>query len=172
MGEPAFWPTYPLHVRRAPSLPPPKITIAKLQSPKLGLHIFIPLHFRKNRLDLAQDHLCGAENAPNMVLQPVHMVPFPIMMWHDGRAEIPPISLHITGPSQCPRVDKPHAASIAGTRPAVAGRTRKDVAQMVWNCPCVADWYRYRQFSQDILYWYELQNRVLMTELVYNSRAN
>ncbi len=68
-----------------------------------------------------------------------------------------PISLHITGPSQCPRVDKPHLASIASTRPAVAGRARKEVAQVMWNCPCVADGYNW-QFSQDILNRYDVQN--------------
>ncbi len=77
------------------------------------------------------------------------------------------ISLHVTGPSEFPRVDKPHAASIAGTRPAVAGSTRKDVVQMVWNCPCVADGYNW-QFSQDTLYHYDGQTRVLVVELVYN----
>ncbi len=41
--------------------------------------------------------------------------PIMIMMWHDGRANTHPISLHIMGPSQCPLVDNPHAASIAGT---------------------------------------------------------
>ncbi len=39
------------------------------------------------------------------------------------------LSLHIAGPSQCPLVDKPHPASVAGTRPAVAGCSRKEVAQ-------------------------------------------
>ena len=61
-----------------------------------------------------------------------------------------PPSLHITGPSQCPRVDNPHPASIAGTRPAVAGRPGKVVAQVVWNCPSVAHWYN-RQFTEDTL---------------------
>jgi hypothetical protein len=119
------------------------------------------------------DSRCGEENAPNrdMGLQPIYMEPFPIMMWHDGRADSPPISLHITGPSQCPRVDKPHAAYITGTWPAVAWRVQEDVAQMVWNCPCVANGYN-RQFSQDALYWYGVQNRVLVVELIYNSRAN
>jgi hypothetical protein len=55
----------PIHVRGAPSLPPPEITTVRRHIPKLGQHIFIPLHCRKNQLDLAQDHLCGEENAPN-----------------------------------------------------------------------------------------------------------
>jgi hypothetical protein len=57
----------PQHVRGASISPPPEITTERLQRPKLGPHIFIPLHCRKNQLDLAQDHLCGDENAPNMV---------------------------------------------------------------------------------------------------------
>ncbi len=48
-------------------------------------------------------------------------------MLHDGHTDTLPISLHITGPSQCPRVDKPHLASIAGTLLPVAGRARKEV---------------------------------------------
>ena len=55
-------------------------------------------------------------------------------------------SFHITGPSQCPRVDKPQPASIAGARSAVAGRPWKVVAQVVWNCPLISCWYT-RQFS-------------------------
>ncbi len=52
-----------------------------------------------------------------------------------------PISLHITGPSQGPQVDKPHMASIAGTRLADARRARKEVAaaQVVWNRHRVAE---------------------------------
>ncbi len=38
----------------------------------------------------------------------------------DARIIPCPISLYITGPSQCPRVDKPHLASITSTRLAVA----------------------------------------------------
>jgi hypothetical protein len=69
-------------------------------------------------------------------------------MWHDRRADNPPhfiTSRDITGPSHCPRLDKPHSAVIAGTWPAVAGRARKDVAQALWNCPCAADGYSWGQ---------------------------
>ncbi len=38
-----------------------------------------------------------------------------------SRAAIPWDLLHVTGPSQCARVDEPHPASIACARPAVAG---------------------------------------------------
>ena len=87
-------------------------------------------------------------------------------------AQIPcPISLHVTGPSQCPRVDKPHPAPITGTRLAVAGRARKEVAQVVWNGPRVADGYNW-QFPQDTLYRYDVQNRFPVVELVYNPRTN
>ena len=100
-----------------------------------------------------------------MVLQRLHMEPF--SMWHDRRSNRP-ASLHITGPSQSPRVNKPHPASIAGTRPAVPWRPGKVDAQMVWNCPCVAHWYN-RQFTEDTLDWYDIENRVLVVELIYNS---
>jgi hypothetical protein len=52
-----------------------------------------------------------------MVLWRVHMEPFSI--WHDRHSNRP-ASLHITGPSQYPRVDKPHLAS--RTKPAIAWR--------------------------------------------------
>ena len=58
------------------------------------------------------------------------------------------LSLHIAGPSQCPRVDKPHPASVPGTRPAVAGRSRKEIVQAVGNGSGVADW-NYLHFFQD-----------------------
>jgi hypothetical protein len=63
-----------------------------------------------------------------MVLQPVHVEPFPIMMWHEGRADTPSISLHITGPSQRPRVDKPHTPSYSIHRrhPACGRRARQE----------------------------------------------
>ncbi len=47
-----------------------------------------------------------------------------------------PISLYITGPSKCPQVDIPHLASVAGTLSAVAGRARREIVQVVWNCLC------------------------------------
>ncbi len=50
-----------------------------------------------------------------------------------------------------PNVDKPHLATIACTLLAVAGRARKDVAQVIWDCPSVTNGYN-RQFPQDILY--------------------
>jgi hypothetical protein len=48
-----------------------------------------------------------------------------------------PVALHITGPSQCPLIDKPHTTSIAGTRPAVARRPRKVVTQVTGWCGIV-----------------------------------
>jgi hypothetical protein len=71
-------------------------------------------------------------------------------------------SLHITGPSQCPRVEKPHPASVAGTRPAVAGCARKEVVQD----------RHYRKFSQDTFDGDDVENRFPVVELVYNPRNN
>ncbi len=67
-----------------------------------------------------------------------------------SRAEPPPRLLHIQGPSKFTRVDKPHPASIAGSRLAVAGSARKDVAQVIWNGSCIADCDN-RKFSKDTL---------------------
>ncbi len=67
------------------------------------------------------------------------------------------LSLHIAGPSQCPWVDKPHPASVPGTRPAVAGRSRKVSVQEVGNGSGVADW-NYRQLSQDTFHWNDVEN--------------
>ena len=51
------------------------------------------------------------------------------------------IQSRIIGPFQFPRVDKPHpAARNASSRLAVAGSARKDVAQVIWNGSCMADW--------------------------------
>ncbi len=54
--------------------------------------------------------------------------------WH--RPNSTSNSLHITGPRHCPRVDEPHPASIASTRPAVARCAWKQVAQVVLNRAC------------------------------------
>ncbi len=108
---------------------------------------FIPLHCWKNLLGWAQewqDPQQGQENVLNRVLQCEHMAPSLFAMWHDGLADTSPNLLNITGPSQCPRVDKPHPASIAATRPAVAGCVRKDVEQVIWNGPGVADGYSWQ----------------------------
>ena len=56
-------------------------------------------------------------------------------------------------------------ASIAGTRPAVAGRPGKVAAQVVWNCPSVAHWYN-RQFTEDTLNWNDIENRVPVVQLI------
>ena len=64
----------------------------------------------------------------------------------------PSLSLHIAGPSKGPWVDKPHSASVSGTLPAVAGRSRKVSAQAVGNGSSVADWNN-RQFSYDTFNW-------------------
>ena len=88
-------------------------------------------------------------------------------MWHDRRADGPPSFIIYHGTNPSPRIDKPHTASIARTRPAVARRARKVVAQVVWDCPSVT--YRYnRQFSQDTLNQYYVQNRIFVVKLVNN----
>ena len=45
------------------------------------------------------------------------------------------------------------------------------VVQVVWDCPCVTNWYNW-QFPQDTLNRYYVQNRIFVVELVYNPRTN
>jgi hypothetical protein len=75
----------------------------------------------------------GPKVGPNMVNYRVHMEPYSDSQGNAPCCQPPHYSLHIPGPSQCPRVEKPHPASVSGTRPAVAGCTRKDIAQVVLN---------------------------------------
>ncbi len=84
----------------------------------------------------------------------------------DTRADTLPAphSLYITGLSQCPRVDIPHLASIAGTLSAVAGRDEREVAQVVWNYLCcrlaVSQGYVESEIRNDV------HNQFLVVELV------
>jgi hypothetical protein len=71
------------------------------------------------------------------------------------------LSLHIAGPSQSPRVDKLHPASVPETRPAVAGRSPKEIAQAVGNGSGVADW-NYRQFFRDTFNRNDVENWFLV----------
>ncbi len=70
-----------------------------------------------------------------------------------------PSQLHYitTGPSQCPRIDKPHTASIAWTRPAVARRLQKVVTQVVWDCPLATNWYKLHFFR---ILWIGIKYRI------------
>ena len=73
-------------------------------------------------------------------------------------------SLHITGPTQSPRVDKPHPATIACTRPAVAGSAWKNIAQVVGNCSGITDGDN-RKFPEDILNGYDVKNWLSVVKL-------
>ena len=96
---------------------------------------------------------------------------FVLLKEHFPRLRAPFHSLQITGPAQGPRVDKPHLASIARIRPAVAGRALKDVAKVVRNCSGVADWNN-RKFTQDMLDGNDIKNRLFVVKLVNYLRAN
>ncbi len=87
-----------------------------------------------------------------------------INSWH----ELPPHSLHVMGPRHCQRVDKPHPASIASTRPAGARCYWKQVAQVVRNRSCVTDWYK-RKFSQYILNRDDIKNTGFLWSSSYKS---
>ena len=62
-------------------------------------------------------------------------------------------------------VDKPHPASVPGTRSAVAGRSQKEIVQAVWNGSGVTD-RNYWQFPQDTLNGDDVENWFLVVELV------
>ncbi len=78
-----------------------------------------------------------------------------------------------------PRVYKPHPASIACTRPAVAGCTWKEVLEVALNCSGVTYWHnwkvspRYYQWERRALYYglaciqSEIQPWLIATILVY-----
>ncbi len=104
------------------------------------------------------------------MLQSEYMTQSRFAMWHGGLADTSPISLHITGPSKCPLVDKPHPAFIATTRPAVTGCVREDVEQVVWNGPSVANGYNW-QFSQDTLNRNIVQYWVPVVDIMYDLRS-
>ena len=141
-------------------------------SPKLILQ----MHSRKIQVTAVQDTYIRREQAPNMVNYRVHMAPFSCCavcstVTQCRQTPPPPHSLHITGPAQLPRVDKPHPTSVTGTRPAVTGCTRKEVAQVVLNGSSVSNKYDCK-FSQDTLNGDIIENRFPVIELVYNLRAN
>ena len=78
-------------------------------------------------------------------------------------------SLHVPGPSQRPRVDEPHPASIASTRrSAVAGSARKCVVQVVRDSAGVTDG-NHRKLAEDTLNGNDVQDRFLVVKLVYNT---
>lgn len=88
-----------------------------------------------------------------------------------SRAATPWNSLQVPGPSQSPRVDEPHLASIASTRSAVAWSARKCVAQVVRDSAGVTDW-NHRKLAEDTLNGNDVQDRFLVVKLVYDPRAN
>ncbi len=63
------------------------------------------------------------------------------------------------------RVDKPHPASVPGTRLAVAGCSRKEIVKAVWNSSGVTD-RNYWKFSQDTFNGNDIENWFLVVRLV------
>jgi hypothetical protein len=60
---------------------------------------------------------------------------------------------------------KPHPASIASTRPAVARCALKQVAQVVQNRSCVTNWHK-KKFSQDMIYRDDIKYGLSVVKLV------
>ncbi len=86
-------------------------------------------------------------------------------------------SLHITGPTQSPRDDNSHPATIACTRLVVAGSAWKNIAQVVGNCSGITDGDN-RKYFEDILngydrhYYYDVKNWFSVVKLVQDLGAN
>jgi hypothetical protein len=76
-----------------------------------------------------------------------------------SRGSTPWDSLHVPGPSQSPRVDEPHLASIASTRSSVAGSARKCVAQVVQDNAGDTDG-NHRKLAEDTLNGNDVQDRI------------
>ncbi len=91
--------------------------------------------------------------------------------WDLFHASSHAVTLHVPRPSQSPRVDEPHLASIASTRSAVAGRARKCVAQVVRDSTSVTDGND-RKLAEDTLNGNDIQDRFLVVKLVYHPRSN
>ena len=86
-------------------------------------------------------------------------------------ANIPRYLLHVTGPSQCPRVDEPHPASIACARPPVAGSARKGVAHAVRDSTGVTYGHQ-GKLAQDALNGNDVKDRLLVVKFVHHTRSN
>jgi hypothetical protein len=73
--------------------------------------------------------------------------------------------LHIAGPAQRQRVDKPHPASVPGTLQAISGRAKKKIVHVVRNGSGVTDW-NYWQFAQDTFNGDDVEKLFLVVTLV------
>jgi len=147
--------------------PPRSYTSGTLQSPIFGRMFILPIHCRMNQVESSEASQSRRWHGPNMAMRRVHMEP---ITWNPSPctascAAILWDLLHVTWPSQCPRVDEPHPASIARARPAVAGSARKGVAHAVRNSASVPDRYDWK-FAQDTLNGNDIQDRFLVVKLV------
>jgi hypothetical protein len=107
----------------------------------------------KKQTEVAHDIQGRGERAPNMVMQRVSSTTLlhvefsrrkPPSLHSESGMKHPFPSIYIPGPSQCPRVDKPHSASesitVTETRSAVAGFAWKDVARNGPYYMCYFEW--------------------------------
>ena len=152
----------------ASSLPPRSYTSGTLQSPIFGRMFILLMHCRVNQEESSEGSQSRRQHGPNMAMRHVHTEPISMR----GISRCNPVdSLQVTEPSQRPRVDVPHPASIARTRPAVAGSARKGVAHAVRNSAGVSDRHDWK-FAQDALNGNDIQDRFLVVKLVYHPGSN
>ena len=76
VGAPPFWLTPPRNRRLAPSLKPRSYTTGTLRSRIFSPKFILPMHCRKNQVELLQGSQSRREHGPNMVMHRVHMEPF------------------------------------------------------------------------------------------------
>jgi hypothetical protein len=177
MDELPFCPTAPQNLCRTPSLPPSRNTIGTLLcwvfKFRVGPNFILIMHSQTNQAAVVQVMNIRLEQATNMVNlnYRVHIEPFSNSQGVAQCCQPTHYPLHIQGPSQCPRIDKPYPASVSATRPAVAGCTRKDVVQVMLFGSSIPDWY-HRKLSQDTLNGDDIENWSPVVELIYNSRAD
>ncbi len=92
------------------------------------------------------------------------------------RRALRPLKIHYISrvdprPSQSPRVDEPHLASIASTLSAVAGSARICVVQVVRDGASDTDG-NHRKLADDTLNGNDVQDRFLVVKLINQPRAN
>ena len=102
----------------------------------------------------------------------VHMEPF--SMTHNmSHCAFNPLSIHyiLRDHPNIHELTNHILHSVAGTRPAVAGCSRKDVVPLVRNGSCVTNRHN-RKFSQDNFDGDDVENRILAVKLIHNPRTD
>ncbi len=123
------------------------------------------MHSRKIQVAVVLDMYIRREQAPNMVNYCAHMEPFSMSHFMSHTRTVNLTSIHYISRDHPNAHELTNPASIAGSRPAVAGCARKDVEQVVRNGSCVSNRHN-RKLSQNALNGDDIENRFPVIELV------